>query len=294
LEVLPAKSLLSPNYVRSPQRSVEFQIFIWSEVYEEIWRHINDDKTLETGGVLIGHPFRDINSPGRVFIIISGNIRQDSANRSIGHYTVSPDEIAASRSELEEYFEGLVVVGWYHSHPGHGVFLSAQDQQIAQSIYNQEWQVSLVIDPIKRKAAYFRGQEGIGPLGWIEMREKPECIHAIRYYNQAMYAYRDRDKTQIARFLEYMREHKDGQLSHWWDLGFYQNIDLNQGKILNAESLGDNNAKMRIKLFDSDVADTDPSIMVRSPQISYGQVIQDRWIEPVRVPSSKKNRKFSL
>ena len=50
---------------------------------------------------------------------------------------------------LQEQCEGHRVVGWYHSHPGFGVFLSEQDKFIQRHFFDQPWQVALVLDPVQ-------------------------------------------------------------------------------------------------------------------------------------------------
>jgi proteasome lid subunit RPN8/RPN11 len=42
-----------------------------------------------------------------------------------------------------------VVVGWYHSHPGLGIFLSSNDRFIHRSFFaDYPWYLALVVDPI--------------------------------------------------------------------------------------------------------------------------------------------------
>ena len=60
------------------------------------------------------------------------------------------EEIQAEVAEkLQKERKGLTIVGWYHSHPGLGVFLSGTDistQKIYQKLYPKA--VALVIDPL--------------------------------------------------------------------------------------------------------------------------------------------------
>jgi hypothetical protein len=48
---------------------------------------------------------------------------------------------------IEERNQGERLVGWYHSHPGHGVFLSAYDEFIHTQFFPEEGQIAMVIDP---------------------------------------------------------------------------------------------------------------------------------------------------
>jgi len=58
-------------------------------------------------------------------------------------------------SKLDSDFKGLNIVGWYHSHPGFGCFLSEYDIFIQQNFFSGPGQVALVIDPLAGTYGYF-------------------------------------------------------------------------------------------------------------------------------------------
>jgi len=47
------------------------------------------------------------------------------------------------------------VVGWFHTHPGFGIFLSSYDKFIQQNFFNLPWQVAYVIDPLSGQHGFF-------------------------------------------------------------------------------------------------------------------------------------------
>ncbi len=49
-----------------------------------------------------------------------------------------------------------ILIGWYHSHPGHTCFLSGTDLETQRSMFNQPYHVALVIDPINKEMRTFR------------------------------------------------------------------------------------------------------------------------------------------
>lgn len=53
-----------------------------------------------------------------------------------------------------------ILIGWYHSHPGHTCFLSGTDLETQRSMFNQPYHVALVIDPVNRDIKTFRLCEG--------------------------------------------------------------------------------------------------------------------------------------
>ena len=49
----------------------------------------------------------------------------------------------------------LLNVGWWHSHPGFGCFLSQVDITTQKGIFYQPYHVALVVDPIKNEMSFF-------------------------------------------------------------------------------------------------------------------------------------------
>jgi proteasome lid subunit RPN8/RPN11 len=227
-EMLPPHDLIIPDSGTHQRRSENFQIYIVDHVFGNIWNHLESNPQVEAGGLLVGHPFKCLDDPDTTFVVITGAIRQDSDNRSVGHFTVGPHDIAAAREKLEEAYPGLVVVGWYHSHPGHGVFLSGQDMQIVGSIYNADWHVALVVDPQQGragKAAFFHGPAGQRLSGWIELKKIPIFVTAMELYNelQEMLA---QVQMEAARdlLIKLERFESDPDLIHWHKRGGYRDI----------------------------------------------------------------------
>jgi proteasome lid subunit RPN8/RPN11 len=50
---------------------------------------------------------------------------------------------------------GWRIVGWYHSHPGYGIFLSATDQHTHAVYFPRSWHIALVVDPKRNQAGVF-------------------------------------------------------------------------------------------------------------------------------------------
>lgn len=164
---------LSTNSTYNTKRISEnapFQVYLLPSVSDAIWAHVNSSRKLECSGVLIGLPFR-ITDGSVTFVMVVGSIPHGTTRRSIGHVTVGPEEIAEARKTLELDYPGLIPVGWYHSHPGHGIFLSGQDMVIVRSIYNLSWHIALVVDPIHNTAGVFLGSEAERLPGWLELND---------------------------------------------------------------------------------------------------------------------------
>lgn len=67
----------------------------------------------------------------------------------------------------EKHFQELKIVGWFHTHPGFGIFLSEYDTFIHRNFFNLAWQVAFVLDPVANTNGFFNWQgEEIKPCGY--------------------------------------------------------------------------------------------------------------------------------
>lgn len=69
-----------------------------------------------------------------------------------------------------------IIVGWYHSHPGHGCFMSPTDIRTQKRIFNEKFHSAIVIDPVNRsiKAFYLEGEE---------LKTRPFAVYWDEYQN---------------------------------------------------------------------------------------------------------------
>lgn len=225
-----------PPFLRSASPTEYISVYIYKEAYDGIKRHIRDDRMHERGGILVGHPFINIENKQSKFVCIKGQIPTESHNFSVGHFNVSPEELSRARNKMEEQFPGLIAVGWYHSHPGHGVFLSGPDMQIVKSIYNADWQLAFVVDSLQNKEAFFRGSEGVQIKNFEILNAIPACILAIEKYNQAQSKQQDGDRNALNEFRVWFIKNmvSSKELAHWFKHGKYQDLALNENVGMNS------------------------------------------------------------
>jgi 26S proteasome regulatory subunit N11 len=61
---------------------------------------------------------------------------------------------------LFERLDGLgydyLLVGWYHSHPGYGCFMSETDIRTQTGGFSEPFHMALVVDPVRKEAGAFR------------------------------------------------------------------------------------------------------------------------------------------
>ena len=123
-------------------------VYIAEEIVAQMRRHTRSDTSREVAGVLLG----EVN-PERNTVIVHAAIAAQHTEASRGNVTFTHDTWAQINSEKDSKYPDLSMVGWYHSHPDFGVFLSSYDTFIHRNFFGARWQIAYVLDPV-------RGDEG--------------------------------------------------------------------------------------------------------------------------------------
>ncbi|MHB9108174.1 MAG: Mov34/MPN/PAD-1 family protein [Armatimonadota bacterium] len=132
------------------------QLYLQAEAGRELMRHAMSVTDREVGGILVGTVHRDRGE----FVLATGAIPAKYSQESRANLTFTHASWQYMLAEQERRFPGTVVVGWYHTHPGYGLFLSGQDLYIHRSFFTLPHQVAVVVDPIAGTLALFRSVHG--------------------------------------------------------------------------------------------------------------------------------------
>jgi proteasome lid subunit RPN8/RPN11 len=126
-----------------------------------IYPHVFGNADREVGGVLIGRLSGDGGLP-----LVTGAIPAISANEQKATLTFTQESWAHVHQVLESEFPAdEQIVGWYHSHPSFGIFLSGHDLFIHENFFDAPSQIAVVVDPIGCREGAFGWQEGkLAPL----------------------------------------------------------------------------------------------------------------------------------
>jgi proteasome lid subunit RPN8/RPN11 len=110
----------------------------------------------EVAGVMIGR--RPEKQPdGRYIVHVIDSIVAKHTVMHGASVTYTPESWRYLNDTLWERYpdESAVMVGWYHTHPGFGIFLSGMDLFIHQNFFTQIWHVAYVLDPRARTSGFF-------------------------------------------------------------------------------------------------------------------------------------------
>jgi proteasome lid subunit RPN8/RPN11 len=138
-----------------------FVVLLDRAAWEQICTHANrhtdrshPGRSVECAGLLAGQAYHDAQRQV-TFVAIREAIETNAEHQSAGSVRISAHDYGLARQIIDT--KGLRVVGWYHTHPGYGIFLSPDDQRVVQSLFNASWHVALVYDPIRNLVGCFRG-----------------------------------------------------------------------------------------------------------------------------------------
>lgn len=135
-----------------PAVAQELTVFIAEAAFDRAVERGGKDTTREIGGVLVGEVLVDERGPYLSIVDTIDALHADEKGAELTFTHATWDHI---HKEMDTKFAGKKVVGWYHTHPGFGVFLSDRDQFIHKSFFNLPFQVALVYDPKTREHGVF-------------------------------------------------------------------------------------------------------------------------------------------
>jgi len=184
---LMEKSNLPPVRYCCKGESAESQcnIVFPQQVQQKITSHLSADTTREYGGLLLGREFEapTFESP---LLLIEDALPALHTKAQMTYVGFTPETFfdwEIGQGLVNKNGGQLTRVGWYHSHPRFGVFLSAADIHMSTTFqFRVTTPVALVIDPVNKEGAFFFiGEEPAtssqaGPKGFWQLRgpETPE------------------------------------------------------------------------------------------------------------------------
>lgn len=139
--------------VGAPQ-SAELPIFVDLDVMRDMEAHANSNLDVELGGVLLGWQARD--EAGQPFVQIVDSLRAEHYEATRGSFKFTHETWSEITRRRQQLHPELQLVGWYHTHPGWGVFLSEMDRFICEHFFAAAEDVALVIDPRQQTRGWFQ------------------------------------------------------------------------------------------------------------------------------------------
>ena len=128
-------------------------VFVTRPAYIRICVHACSAE-VEVGGVLTGQWCIDENT-GEQFIVVKHVLPARHTRQGSVYLTFTKDTLIDIHDQIDQRFEGEKIVGWFHTHPHMGVFLSHYDTFLHNNFFPEPWQVALVVEPFSSVAGFF-------------------------------------------------------------------------------------------------------------------------------------------
>ncbi len=132
------------------------KVYITRHAEQAIAAHLESEDA-ELGGLLLGRVYetRFATATNYPWITV---VEQAVASTEYCNSSVSLRMGTEVWSRAGERLQnGLMVVGWYHSHPNLGVFFSGTDRATQSAFFNHPYALGLVVDPIRKERKCFFG-----------------------------------------------------------------------------------------------------------------------------------------
>ncbi len=138
---------------QSPSHT-DLAIYVDVDVLRDMEIHALSDPEVELGGVLLGGQYED--EQGQPFVVITDSLRAEHYESTKGSFKFTHETWSDISRKRDEFPADTQMVGWYHTHPGWGVFLSGMDTFICEHFFNKPLDVALVIDPCQQQRGFFQ------------------------------------------------------------------------------------------------------------------------------------------
>ena len=135
----------------------DVKVYIKQDVYRALEKYALVDVEHERGTILLGDYCEDL---GKVHVIISNYIEARYTDASASTLTFTHETWDYVYKEQGAKYPDKKIVGWQHTHPSYGIFLSNYDLFIQENFFNLPFQVAYVIDPIQKIRGFFQWKNG--------------------------------------------------------------------------------------------------------------------------------------
>jgi proteasome lid subunit RPN8/RPN11 len=160
----PERDSLSPHdwlsgdsvalYAEVSQSGKTFDVYLSAKAKEKIRLQAEKEapRRLEVMGFLLGEvrDWRD-----HIYVVVRDIVTTELKSSS-SKVRFDPEGFPKLFSNLDDSGFDYVLVGWYHSHPGHTCFLSRTDLETQRRMFDQPYHTAIVIDPINQDIKAFR------------------------------------------------------------------------------------------------------------------------------------------
>ncbi len=135
----------------------DVKVYIKQDIYKALEKLSASDTSKELGSILLGDYCQEL---GKTNVIISNFVEAKYTDASASTLTFTHETWDYIHSEHERLYPDKKIIGWQHTHPNYGIFLSNYDMFIQENFFNLPFQIAYVIDPIQNIRGFFQWKNG--------------------------------------------------------------------------------------------------------------------------------------
>lgn len=146
-KILPQNILLLGERVEENKN-----IYILQKTYKDIHKFTQNKTTNESGGMLIGYVIEEF---GKTNVVINGFVEAKHCEATPTTLKFTHETWDYVHAEMDKKYSGEKIVGWIHTHPDFGIFLSEYDKFIHENFFSEDYQIAYVVDPIQNNEGFY-------------------------------------------------------------------------------------------------------------------------------------------
>jgi len=135
----------------------DVKLYIRQDTFQKLEKYSAEDTSHERGSILIGAYAKNT---FKLNIIIIDFIEAKYTDASAATLTFTHETWDYIHKEHASRYPAFRIVGWQHTHPNYGIFLSSYDMFIQENFFNMPFQIAYVIDPIQKTRGFFQWKDG--------------------------------------------------------------------------------------------------------------------------------------
>lgn len=135
----------------------DVKVYIKQDVYKALEKYASSDTSKELGTILIGDYCEQL---GKTHVVVSDYIEAKYTDASASTLTFTHETWDYVHKQHDMLYPNKKIIGWQHTHPNYGIFLSNYDLFIQDNFFNMPFQVAYVIDPIQNIRGFFQWKNG--------------------------------------------------------------------------------------------------------------------------------------
>lgn len=128
------------------------RIYMEDYVHTYLYQYARSSANGEKLAVLMG---KHLVVDGKDTVFISGVVQARFTEKLKGMETITGQSWKYISEEVEKYFPDLEIVGWMHSRPSFGAFVTSRDEAYHKKVFGGKNKVFFVVDPADRQDRFY-------------------------------------------------------------------------------------------------------------------------------------------